>query len=534
MRRSLAAFSTVIGLVFSSTANAGLMDIFKKDLDKVPETAEMRAQEQAALALVASAQEYESQGKTGKAFDTYRSVVKKFPLTTSAAMGQYKVGAIQKSKGEWVKAFDSYQDFVDNYKQSSAFDAAIASQFEIAKASQTGEHKETFIGISRKVQRSEVLKMYQSIIDNAPYSEYAPQAQYALGEVLEKDGKSNEAIAAYKKVVADHPDSKLAADAQYRVGVLGSKAIEKGSRNIENVERSREAFEDILLGFEDDARREEAQSRVVEFTELEAQKALDIGKFYEKQKKYNSAALYYRRVAGSSSTTASAEATDRLAKIQPKVTAQATAAPDPAPLRTEPVEAASDAASGIRSKVSRPRIGSRLFGRKKREEAQAEADAAAAMAAIDRAASPPPVETAAPQPIASTPPKPTTNTSSDRVATTTPSATKLKKRKNYHGPPPPELAIAKKPNRMRLGNGLANLPFGFKKDDVEKGLKKLDEDDVEKGLKKLRSKLGKKDEEEVKDEIEDLVIPPSSDDDDGGEALKIPDEDELKLPDPDE
>jgi len=519
----------VVSLVLSGTGFAGLMDIFKKDLDKIPETAEMRQQEQAALAMVATAQEYESAGKTDKAFDVYRDVVKKFPLTTSAAMGQYKVGAIQKSKGDWVKAFESYQKFIDNYKQSSAFDAAIASQFEIAKASQTGEHKETFIGISRKVQRSEVLKMYQSIIDNAPYSEYAPQAQYALGEVYEKDGKPAEAVAAYKKVVKDHPESKLAANAQYRVGTLGSEAIEKGSRNMENVERSKEAFEDILLGFEDDARREEAQSRVIEFTELEAQKALDIGKFYEKQKKYNSAALYYRRVASAQGTSASVEAATRLAKIEPKVTTQATAAPAPAPVR-RPVEAASDAASGVREKVSRPRIGSRLFGRKKREEAQAEADAAAAMAAIDRAASAPPSNpTTTSNPIANKPPITKPAPTGSRVATTTTAATatKLKKRKGYHGPPPPELAIAKKPNRMRLGNGLANLPFGFKKDDVEKGLKKIDEEDMEKGLKALRSKLGKKDKADAEEEIPDLVIP---EDDDAEEALKIPTEDELKIP----
>ena len=268
----------------------------------------MREQEATAKLMVTEAMEFEAAGKQEKAFDIYRAVVKKYPVTTSAAMSQYKIGAIRKSRGEYVKAFESYQIFVDDYKQSSAFSAAIASQYEIAKASQTGEHKEKFIGISRKVQRSEVLNMYNKVIENAPYSEYAPQAQFAIGQVLEEDGKGAEATAAYKKVVASYPKSKLAADSQFRIAEIGRMAVEGGSRNLANVDSSRRAYEDLVIGFGDDARKEEARNRVVQFNELEAKKAFDVGRFYEKQKKYKSAALYYRRVAQSTGTTAAAEA----------------------------------------------------------------------------------------------------------------------------------------------------------------------------------------------------------------------------------
>ena len=111
MKRSFAAFFVVFGLVLSGTGYAGLFDVFKKDLDKVPETDELRRSEAAAQTLVTEALEYESAGKTDKAFDIYRGVVKKYPLTTAAAMSQYKVGAIQKANGDWVKAFESFQTF---------------------------------------------------------------------------------------------------------------------------------------------------------------------------------------------------------------------------------------------------------------------------------------------------------------------------------------------------------------------------------------------------------------------------------------
>ena len=398
MRKLSVLIFTLVGVALTSPSYA-FLDIFKKDLEKVPETAEMRAQEAAAKAKVTQAMELEAAGKTDKAFDIYRGVVKKFPITTSAAMSQYKVGAIQKSRGDYTKAFESFQKFVDDYKQSSAFDAAVASQFEIAKASQTGEHKEKFIGISRKVQRSEVLEMYQSVIKNAPYSEYAPQAQYAIGEVLEKDKKNQEAVAAYRKVVALYPRTALAADAQFRIGELGAKAIESGSRNIANVDSSRRAYEDLLLGYENDARAEEARSRVVQFNELEAQKAFEIGRFYEKQKKYKSAALYYRRVSQSAGTSAAESAKERLSIVQAKIADQ--------PVRETERPAASVRDSVEKVKRDRPRLGGRLFGRKKRAEREAEEAARLA------ASNPPPAA-----PSATTGAKPVATQGSRPVATT--------------------------------------------------------------------------------------------------------------------
>ncbi|MFT5110373.1 MAG: tetratricopeptide (TPR) repeat protein, partial [Pseudoalteromonas tetraodonis] len=304
------------------------LDIFKGDLDKVPESSEIRAQDELAKTKLQSAQEYESAGKSDKALDIYKGIARKWPVTTSAAIAQYKVGAIQKSQGDYVKAFDSFQTFVDDHKQSSAFSAAIASQFEIAKASQTGEYKEKLVVRSRKVQRSEVLEMYGNVIKNAPYSEYAPQAQFSMGEVLEEDrDKYQLAVLEYKKVVKDYPETKLAGRAQFRIAEIGRMAIEAGSRNAANVGESRDAYNDVMLVDQTDAaRREEARSRVVQFDELEAKKAFDIGRFYEKQKNYKSAALYYRRVAKSTNTTASAEAQERLAIVEAKISGAPTSA----------------------------------------------------------------------------------------------------------------------------------------------------------------------------------------------------------------
>ena len=88
MRLLPALLLSLVCLPLAATDSHAFLDFFKKDLDKVPESEEMRAMEAAAKLKVTEAMEYETAGKTDKAFDIYKDVVKKYPVTTSAAMSQ--------------------------------------------------------------------------------------------------------------------------------------------------------------------------------------------------------------------------------------------------------------------------------------------------------------------------------------------------------------------------------------------------------------------------------------------------------------
>lgn len=329
-------------------------------------------------------------------------------------------------------------------------------------------------------------------------------------------------------MVSSYPKTSLAADAQYRIGEIGAKAIEDGSRNIANVDSSRRAYEDLLIGYDDHERREEAQSRVVQFNELEAQKALDVGRFYEKQKQYKSAALYYRRVSQSTGTSAAAEAQERLAIVESKLGDEPVSTSEGLLPTSEPTAALGDEKSG----KSRSLFGGRLFGRKKR--AAEEAEEASRMAAIEP---PSPAESvAATPPAAAASNAPNLGRASSgarNVATVAPGATQVSKRKGYYGPPKPQLALGKKKNNMRFDTStLQGAPF-----DVGK----LDKNDLEKGLKMIREELPEdlpeelanfdipddleervKDLDEVKELIEAEADGGSDGDGDGEGALKIP------------
>ena len=108
---------------------------------------------------------------------------------------------------------------------------------------------------------------------------------------------------------------------------------------------------------------------------------------------------------------------------------------------------------------------------------------------------PKPQATVAKKPVAKKP-MPTSTTNS-QIAKVSPGSTKLTKRKDYLGPPAPNLALGKKQNKMRMDTSdLQNLPFE---------IGKIDKGDLEKGLKILNENLP----DELPDDLSKLVIPPA-------------------------
>ncbi len=376
------------------------IDLFKSDLERVPASDELRRQEDEARVKLNKALDYERQGKAGKALDAHKGIVRSYPLTTAAAMSQFKVGELYRAEGKSSKAFDAYQKFIDNYKNSSAFDQAIQSQFEIAQAGQAGEIKQkTFAIIPRKVQSSELLEWYQNIIDNAPYSDYAPLSQFAIAEIYQEQEKPSLAIRTYQAFVDKYPRHEKSPEAQYRIGAIGKKAIDDGSQDVANLRSARGAMEDVIVAYENSARAEEARATIQQFDRVEAAKFYEVAKFYEKQKKYRSAAIYYQKVLSVPESEHFADAQTRLDAVVAKAPNVAEVTPPP----TSPAAASGPFSSSNPPNPSNPYTS----------------------------------EGGAPSPVVAantTPPKP---------------KTLLKARKGYAGPPAPDLKIASTRPKMR-------------------------------------------------------------------------------------
>jgi outer membrane protein assembly factor BamD (BamD/ComL family) len=359
MRKIFPALIGVVVLSLTPTFSWGFLNFFEKDYENAPNNAELQAQEASAKTKLSEGEALESSGNAGKAINVYKKIVESYPLTTTASLSQYKLGAIYRNEGDFVKAFDAFETFVANYKQSSAFDSAVQAQYDITVAGQNGEFKDSFLGIPRKLQPSELLEMYGKVIKNAPYSNLAPLAQFQIAEVYQKDGKAREAIAAYQKLVDDYPRSSKSPEAQYRIGAIGKDSLEKGSQDPDKVAKAREAWDDLLIQYPNHERAQEARAGISKLNAGDAKKSFEIGRFYEKQKRYHSARIYFNKVLEVPTSEFYAEAQQKLASMPDT-------GPTPTPDYIAPVE---EKSGGLREFKfpSMPKV-PKLFGRKGEED----------------------------------------------------------------------------------------------------------------------------------------------------------------------
>ena len=138
-------------------------------------------------------------------------------------------------------------------------------------------------------------QIFENIVKTAPFSKWAPLAQFYAGQALEKQGQPDEAIAAYQEVISRYPSDPTAADAQYQIGYV--YLVESRTANDRSAaDKSQEAFEDFLSRYPTSEKAPQAQDNLKALQAHENSNAVNIAKYYDKKKKYKAAVIYYNEV----------------------------------------------------------------------------------------------------------------------------------------------------------------------------------------------------------------------------------------------
>jgi len=287
-RTLLAAMVMGAGTMPSEAA----LDFLKRD-NKKPTEEQQTSNDVAANSLLSQAQNLEGASQFSKARGIYESVVKKYPRSTAAAESQFKVGEILQVDGKNKKAFEAFQKLLTDYKNSPRFAEAVQRQFTIAEDLRSTGSKGFLGGIGADIQPSKLVEFYEQISTNAPRTELAAQSRLAIGSIHAKQGELAESIVAFESVVREYPGTKYASEAQYNLFQLHGKEANKSFSPMD-LRQQREAGEDFINQFGNDPRSQDIRSELGNLSEKEANKAYEIGRFYEKGGNFRSAAIYYR------------------------------------------------------------------------------------------------------------------------------------------------------------------------------------------------------------------------------------------------
>lgn len=242
------------------------------------------------------AQSAESSGNFRQALGLYRRFVRNYPFDKNAANAQFQVGQIYEQLGNPERAFDAYTTFIQRYSSSPKFEDALIAQVTIANQLLDGR-KLTFMGMPIVSGIDKAVKMYETILQNAPFSKYAPMAQFNLGLAYEKQGKVNEAVNAYQGVLDKYANSDVADDALYQIGYVYLRlGYGSGSQDLSALTLARNTFEDFLLQFPKSEKVPQAEENLKMLKGRESGDILNIARFYDKYKDYRAAVIYYNDV----------------------------------------------------------------------------------------------------------------------------------------------------------------------------------------------------------------------------------------------
>jgi len=247
----------------------------------------------------------------------FKKLLKVYPKSFEASESQYCLGLIEEAQNNPYEAFLAYQKLIDKYPFSERIQEVIEREYKIADTFMAGQKRKT-LGVALPVENP-AIEIFTKVIENSTYGPLAPKAQYKLGLVLKSLMRYFEAEEAFSKVISNYPDCEWVEAAKFQIAACRA-AVSKGSDYDQGAaQEAKEKFEEFVQEHPDAVLSRDAEKKIDQLKEKEAESNYNIAKFYEKQKIYESAKIYYNdTITNYPDTMWAAKAMERLQILEKK------------------------------------------------------------------------------------------------------------------------------------------------------------------------------------------------------------------------
>jgi outer membrane protein assembly factor BamD (BamD/ComL family) len=233
----------------------------------------------------------------GLAQKAARRVVKQWPQSDYAPQAQYLIGRCYEARKMDEKAFKAYQSVLEKYPKIANYDEILKRQYEICNRYLGGQWFKLWGYIPFFPSMERTADMYEKVVKNGPYSAVAPQAQLNIGAAREKQSDFPLAVKAYERAADRYHDQKrIAADALFRAGLAYNKQSKTAEYDQDTAARAIAMFTDFMTLYPDDPRVPEARRIIASLRTEQARGSYQIARFYEGNKRWNGALIYYNEV----------------------------------------------------------------------------------------------------------------------------------------------------------------------------------------------------------------------------------------------
>jgi outer membrane protein assembly factor BamD len=248
-----------------------------------------------AAEIYQTAQSAEKENNLKRAIKAYKTLVKRHPKDALAPTALFRAAQLQEQTHQFTPAAESYLQLVERYASNTHFDEAIEGQFRVGEVYLNGK-KLKVLGIPIASALDRAVTIFANVVRTAPYGRYTARAQFNIGMAREKQGANDAAIQAYQAVVDKFPNEPIAVDAQYQIGYIWFTASQLGTNDAAAANNAKTAFQDFLFHYPKSEKAAQARKDLDILEHKQTNNSFKVAKFYDKQKYYRAAVIYYNEV----------------------------------------------------------------------------------------------------------------------------------------------------------------------------------------------------------------------------------------------
>ena len=229
------------------------------------------------------------------AMDAYQRLVDDFGDSPLAAEAQFRVAEMLEKTKRYYPAFNAYQAVLDKFPSYPKVNLILERQFRIANLFLSGTEV-GFLRINPSGSLKRAIAAFGKLLSNAPFSDYAPNAQYNLGLAHLERKNYTEAAIEFEKVIARSPRSEFVAAAKFQLGVCAYRQALAAQYDQEAAREAINRLADYLAEFPSDKNAEPAKEMIQELQGRKAGALFQIGCYYRERDNPKAALIYLREV----------------------------------------------------------------------------------------------------------------------------------------------------------------------------------------------------------------------------------------------
>jgi outer membrane protein assembly factor BamD len=282
-----------------------------------------------ALDQMNNARRDEESGSWRGAIKVYQSIAKKYPNSIYAPEALFRSAHLRMKRKEYTKAFEDFQQVLSKYPNTRRFNEIVGEQYRIAAALLDGARGRMLWGLLPGfTQRDKAIEYFETILANAPYSDYAPIALMNVARGHQKLGNTPEAVDALDRMINTYSQTLLAPDAYLKLAQTHAALVDGPYYDQASTKESITYFTDFMLLFPSDANVNVAEKGLDNMKTMLAESKIRMADFYfYKRSNFKAARVFYNEAITAYPESAVAQrAKAKLAEVEAKAAAVAAAA----------------------------------------------------------------------------------------------------------------------------------------------------------------------------------------------------------------